>query len=233
LTVAPLFSRATPFGRLVGVALPGADDRAAVDALAGELPEAERALAAAMAPVRRVTWVGGRLALRAALEEVGGRADVVGATDRGAPVLPDGFVGSISHKATLAVALAARASGGATLGVDVELERKRNATGKRSVTIDISDRVLTERERAELAALPEAERARAVLTAFAAKEAIYKALDPWVRRYVAFQEVELPRGAPEATLNLKAGEGPFTVEVREEPEPGLILAMARVARRAR
>jgi 4'-phosphopantetheinyl transferase EntD len=218
VSVTPLFSRATPFGWLVGVALPAAEDT---------LSSGERALAAAMAPVRRATWVGGRVALRAALEQVGGRAELIGATDRGAPALPDGFVGSISHKATIAVALAARAQGGAMVGVDVEIERER--AGK----IDITDRVLTARERAELAALPEAEKARAVLAAFATKEAIYKALDPWVRRYVGFLEVELLRGASGATLSLKSGEGPFTVEVREEPESGLILAMARVVRSAR
>jgi 4'-phosphopantetheinyl transferase EntD len=214
--VSVLFSRTTPFGRLVGVALPASEDA---------LPAKERALAAAMPPARRVTWVGGRVALRAALEEVGGTAEVIAATERGAPVLPEGFVGSISHKTTVAVALAARAEGGATVGVDVELERPR--AGK----IDISDRVLTPRERAALASLTGAPRERAVLAAFAAKEAVYKALDPWVRRYVAFHEVDLV-GAREATLNLKAGEGPFDVEVCEEPEPGLILSLARVRRRA-
>lgn len=213
----PLFSRVTPFGRLVGVALPAAEET---------LSAGERALAAAMAPVRRATWVGGRVALRAALEEVGGRAEVIGATDRGAPLLPDGFVGSISHKATIAVALAARAEGGATLGVDVELER----TGK----IDISERVLTPRERAALVSLSGAERERAVLAAFAAKEAVYKALDPWVRRYVAFHEVDLV-SAGDATLSLKDGEGPFAVEVGDASEPGLpglIVALARVRRSA-
>jgi phosphopantetheine--protein transferase-like protein len=209
--VSVLFSRGTSFGWLVGVALP---------ADAGALSAGERALAAAMAPARQVTWVGGRVALRAALEKMGGRAEVIGSTDRGAPALPAGFAGSISHKNTIAVALATVASSDVKLGVDVELARQRE--GK----IDISERVLTERERAALASLPDTARERAVLAAFAAKEAVYKALDPWVRRYVAFHEVDLV-GAREATLNLKGGEGPFIVEVAEEPEPGLIVAMAR------
>ena len=43
-------------------------------------------------------------------------------------------------------------------------------------------------ERAALAALDPAARDAEVLFRFAAKEAIYKALDPWVQRLVSFQE---------------------------------------------
>ena len=51
--------------------------------------------------------------------------------------------------------------------------------------------MLTPREQAMIAGAGEVERGRAVTLRFAIKEAIYKAVDPHVRRYVGFTEVEL------------------------------------------
>jgi 4'-phosphopantetheinyl transferase EntD len=153
-----------------------------------ELHPDERARAAALAPVRRREWIAGRRALRRALTAAG-LADaaalagvVLAADDRGAPTVPAGAVGSLSHKRELAVALVAPAAGW-TIGVDLEVDRSRG--------IDIARKVLTA---AELAALDAegaagAARDRAVILAFAIKEAVYKAIDPHLRRYVGFQEV--------------------------------------------
>jgi 4'-phosphopantetheinyl transferase EntD len=217
------FARDLPFGRCVGIALPRDDEAARLDALADSLPAGERAHAATLRPARRATWVGGRVALRAALGDLGLEAGPILSTARGAPALPPGIAGSVSHKESVAVALAARADG-ATLGVDVEIDRPSKT--------DIASRVLTDGEQLRLAeTLPAAARARVVLVAFSAKEAIYKALDPWVRRHVSFLEVEIARardGRLTATLAPRAGEGPFSVELHEEPLPGLILVAARV-----
>jgi 4'-phosphopantetheinyl transferase EntD len=130
----------------------------------------------------------GRAALRAALAELGCAIDdAIARDDRGAPVVPAGFVGSIAHKPTRAIALAARAAAdGARVGVDIE-----RAVAPRQ---PIERRVLTERE---LAVIGAGDR-RAVTLRFAIKEAIYKAVDPFVRRYVGFTEVELDVGAPGA-----------------------------------
>jgi 4'-phosphopantetheinyl transferase EntD len=145
----------------------------------------ERAAGAALASARRGEWAAGRLALRAALARAGADADApIGIDDRGAPRVPGGFTGSISHKRGLAVALAAPLAQGARVGIDLELD----APSK----VAIEARVLTAAERAGLAALPPGdERGRAVMLRFAIKEAIYKAVDPFVRRYVGFQEVEV------------------------------------------
>jgi 4'-phosphopantetheinyl transferase EntD len=212
----------------VGLALP--DDGAREEDLAG-LHADEAAHARGLSPFRRLTWVGGRLALRAALRdlETGGAAAPPGPilpTARGAPALGPGFVGSVSHKGTVAVALAARATSagaGATLGVDVEIDRPPRA--------DIARRVLTADERRRAEALDPDARARELLVFFSAKEAIYKALDPWVGRHVSFQEVAISRdagGRLGAALSLARVEGPFAVEVHEEPVAGLILTAARV-----
>ncbi len=170
------FSLSLPHGHAVAVDVADPDD----DVLS-ELHADEQSRALTLAPIRRREWVAGRRALRHALATIAPTAVTAPllADDRGAPVVPAGAVGSISHKRALAVALAA-ADQGWTLGVDLEVPGPRR--------IDVSPRILTA---AELAALPPPgpDRDRAVILAFALKEAIYKAIDPHLRRYVGFQEV--------------------------------------------
>jgi 4'-phosphopantetheinyl transferase EntD len=212
-----------PLGTCVGVSLP-ADG--AFELPAGLHP-VETAFARALPEARRAGWVGGRVALRAALAAVGVEASgPMLSTPRGAPLLPAGALGSVSHKWTIAVALCAREEDPrATIGVDVE--------DLRPLRTDIASRVLTSDE---LAVLPAGGLARdaAVLRAFSAKEAIYKALDPWVHRFVGFQEASVVRaadGALTARLALAGREGPFSVELHQagfEDEEGLILVAARV-----
>jgi 4'-phosphopantetheinyl transferase EntD len=236
-----LFQLDLPYGRCVGVALPvlraaaadGAGDDVPAAALAA-LHEDERRHAAALGPLRRVTWVGGRLALRAALDDLSLAAGAILPTPRGAPALPDAVVGSISHKDGLAVALAAPAGGGWRVGVDIE-----RVTPRRS---DIARHVLRLEERERLAPPSDEPRRQAeILSAFSAKEAIYKALDPFVGRYVAFDEVAVvlrDDGSAGVTLHLRGGaaapapEGPFDVELRWQRRDDIILSTARVRRRA-
>jgi len=217
------FARTLAFGRVVGVALPAEDDVAGLAALAARLLPDEQAHARGLRPARRPTWMGGRAALRAALGDLGLAAGPILSTPRGAPLLPPGVLGSIAHKRTLAIAIAARASPDVTLGIDVELAR--------APRVDIAARVLTPAERRRVDALAPEPRARAVLTAFAAKEAVYKALDPWLGRAVSFQEVELATPLVGATFTPRAGEPSFDVEVHEEPLAGHVLVLARAQRR--
>jgi enterobactin synthetase component D len=217
------FLRELPFGICVGVALP--------EGVAFELPRAlhagEAAFARTLPEARRAGWVGGRIALREALAAAGAEAPgPILSSARGAPLLPPGAVGSVSHKRTIAVALVARvADPRATIGIDVE--------DLRPLRTDIASRVLTPEE---LAVIPSGgpERDAAVLLRFSAKEAIYKALDPWVQRFVGFDEASVaraPDGALTGRLVLAGGEGPFTVELHDAGgagEAGLILVAARV-----
>jgi 4'-phosphopantetheinyl transferase EntD len=218
-----LFVLDHPFGASVGVSLP--------EGAAFELPEAlhpvEAAFARALPEARRAGWVGGRVALRAALAACGLEApDAMLSSPRGAPLLPPGAVGSVSHKRTIAVALAGREqSPRVTVGIDVEEIRQ--------LRIDIAPRVLTPDEQAALPA-DRAARDAAVLLTFSAKEAIYKALDPWVHRFVAFHEASVIRAADgglTGSLALERGEGPFAVELHGgglAGEAGLVLVGARV-----
>jgi 4'-phosphopantetheinyl transferase EntD len=215
-----------PHGLCAGVEIPAEMPEASMAALRPE----ERAAAEQLSPTRRLTWVAGRLALRAALDDLGIDTAPLLASDRGAPLLPAGALGSISHKRTLAVALAARRAGdGVELGVDLEEDAP--------LRIDISRRVLSPEESRALEGATVAERDRGVLLRLCAKEAIYKALDPFVRRYVSFQEVTLtplPDGTSEVALALSGGEGPFGVEVHwRELKQGasFFLATASVSHR--
>jgi len=193
-------------GRCIGLRLPDGETPGAEALPAGEL-----AFAAKLTTVRRRTWLGGRVALRLALGRAGLDAPAVLVDPRGAPMLPPEVSGSISHKETLAVALVAPTTpqSATRLGVDVELDRVSSH--------DIASKILTDEEVGEVAGLESAVRARAVLLRFSAKEAVYKALDPFVRRYVAFKEVSvrpLPAGGAEVQLHLPASEGSFAAEVR-------------------
>jgi enterobactin synthetase component D len=211
-----------PFGLLASVPLPSPAG------LAGLHP-GEAVHAGRLPPARQTTWVGGRLALRAAIAALGEPPPgPMLATPRGAPALPAGLVGSVSHKDDLAVALVARAEGapGRTVGVDVESPRRLRQ--------DIARHVLTPDEQAVVRGLDGAARDYEILRRFAAKEAIYKALDPWVGRFVSFQEVTILRHQERdlsAQLRLARGEGPLSVELWDGSDAGRILVAARVTDR--
>jgi 4'-phosphopantetheinyl transferase EntD len=171
--------------------------------------------------VRRRELVAGRTALHAALAELAPAvaAEPILADDRGAPILPAGWVGSVSHKGTRAAALVAP-TGEARVGIDLE----RAAPSRQ----DIARWILTPREQALVDAHARGRGLGATLR-FSIKEAIYKAVDPFVRRYVAFTEVELDvhdHGVAEVTSEL-----PLSIETTWREVDGFWLATARALRR--
>jgi len=176
------------------------------DAALARLAPAEQHRARELGDVRRREYVAGRTALHLALAT----EDAILSDERGAPILPAGWVGSISHKRALAAALVAPAGLG-QIGVDLE-----HAGAPRQ---DIARRILTAREQA---ALPD--RGPAVTLRFAIKEAIYKAIDPYVRRYVGFTEVELEITGDAVIV---ATALPFAIEASFCAHAGHWLATAR------
>jgi enterobactin synthetase component D len=215
---------AHPWGAVWGVAIPdGAPPREVIARLHPE----EQAAAEGMPPLRVPTWVAGRLALAAALGELGAPRVALLSTPRGAPAVPRGFVGSVSHKKRVAAAIAC-VDTGACVGVDVEQAAP--------LRYDIARHVLGPEEIAVVDALPPELRWRGVVARFSIKESIYKAIDPFVRRYVGFKEAHVELGdeargdgAREARvrLSLAEGEGPFAVEATWSEEDGLFVTAAR------
>ena len=159
-----------------------------------------------------VDGADGRVALRAL-----GVAGEIGKTDRGAPAMPDGRVGSISHKGARAAAIVAPAGAG-FVGIDLEL-----AAAPR---LDIGRRILTPREQIVTRG------GRELTRVFAIKEAIYKAIDPIVRRYVGFREVELQLGDAGAcaVTVVDATRLPVAIEAWWCERDGFWLATARARR---
>jgi enterobactin synthetase component D len=152
---------------------------------------------------------------RAALCDALGFAVEIGRDDRGAPVMPAGWLGSASHKAEHAAGLVLRDDGaGARIGVDLELAR--------APRMPIERRVMTPRE---LAALADR---RDITRTFSIKEAIYKAIDPFARRYVGFLEVELAFAGELCTV---ATALPFAIDAWWCEQDGFWLATARAVPR--
>lgn len=213
----------SPLGRCVAVHLPR-DSRAEVGL--DLLHPLERNFAEQLAPLRRTSWVGGRIALRRAMAAVGSFDAPILSTPRGAPELPAGVAGSISHKRSMAIAIAAPA-GGFTLGVDLEESSPR--------PVDIARRVLVDEELEALNRFPEPERWRGLMLRFSLKEAVYKALDPFVERYIAFSEASVdPRddGSAAIVMNLRGGEGPFALSASWFLRDAYIISVVRACRSA-
>lgn len=168
-----------PHGRLVAVRLPAQLPPEMLETL----HPAERALCADFGPLRLRGFVGGRYALRRALADIGAPfAQPILWTSRGAPRLPEGFRGSVSHKDDdIAVALVR--PGHLDVGIDVE--------GRSTRAQDISRKILTQSELGVLATIPEEEQQGRVLLAFSIKEAIYKAVDPTLQRHISFKAVSV------------------------------------------
>ena len=144
-------------------------------------------------PTRQLFFAGGRLALRRALQavEAPGHENPVLPGEFGAPVVPDGVVGSISHTHGLAAAVVRRLSPGApytTVGVDVELASRRTSDR-------LARRILSAEEQEHLG-LEQGLSAQADLTLrFSLKEAIYKAIHPLLQRPIPWHAVRVrPRG---------------------------------------
>ena len=129
---------------------------------------------------RESEFKSGRTAVRAALATLGLEVGDLLAGPFG-PEWPDGFVGSLSHSAGTAVAIAAKSSDRATLGIDIERRDRR-----------LDDRVIR-----RIATPAELDWVSAfgsdgveALRLFCAKEATYKALSRFIPTRVSFADVE-------------------------------------------
>lgn len=211
------FHHAVEHGVISGITLPDSPEPVP-DEVLDQLHPVERAYASHLTGYRQVSFTGGRLAARAAASQLGHLLPPVLPDDRGTPVWPRGVTGSISHKRRLAVCLLAR-DRGQRLGVDLEEYEPMRSS--------IEPKVLTDEELADIAKLTGERRWIATLQRFSIKEAIYKAVDPHVRRYVGFKEAMVRpdrRGSAYVRLDLRHGEGPFRAEANYTWLHGYLLA---------
>lgn len=143
-----------------------------------ELLAEEREAIAPMVASRQAEFATARACARAALVDLGIAAAVPRQAD-GAPLWPEGAIGSISHTKGFCLAVASTRRG--AIGLDAELVHR--------IKPSIERRILVDQERHNLEGISGATRRAAVATIFAAKEAFYKAhyeVDP---RYIGFDAV--------------------------------------------
>ena len=215
------FRVALPFGLLAGVHLPAGPDPVPRAALARLHPD-ERDFARTLGGYRQVQFVGGRLALGDLLGELGLRRGGVLPNSHGAPELAPGFVASVSHKQDLAVGLVARGHG-VGIGVDLE-DTDRHRPG-------VAARVLRAEELRAVETLPADRQWVDTAIRFSVKESVYKALHPFLLRYIGFGEVAVwpePDGNDRVEPFLRPGEGPFRFEARHLWIGTRVLSIVRV-----
>lgn len=144
-------------------------------------PQLERAV-----PKRRGEFLAGRLCARRALARIGVEPGAVPVGRDREPVWPDGVVASITHAGDRALCLAAAAAD--TLGLGVDIERPIDAARAAEiggVVVDGDEQALIRARFDDAAA--------GLGAVFSAKESLYKALFPQVRRFFGFEAMRLAR----------------------------------------
>jgi len=166
-----------PCGALIAASCPGNIPDSAWQVL----HSAERNHCAQLPPHRRREWLSGRLCLRAALSLVGNADVPLLSQPSGAPAIPEGISGSISHKRVYAVALAKSGSP----GVGIDLERVEPVSPK------LLRRVLTRNEQDRLNVGLGSISQLDFTVHFAIKEALYKSSDTRTQSDIDFHDVEV------------------------------------------
>jgi enterobactin synthetase component D len=140
---------------------------------------------------RQIEFLCGRLCAKSCMESLGYQnpPEIPAAEDR-APIWPVELVGSISHTDRLATAIVGPASLIEAVGVDIERVIKE-ATPQmiKHICCDVD-------ELDEVQDIQRVSREEALTLIFSAKESLYKAIYPKLRRFYGFQAARLRALAP-------------------------------------
>ncbi|MEJ2410183.1 MAG: 4'-phosphopantetheinyl transferase superfamily protein [Novosphingobium sp.] len=133
---------------------------------------------------RRVQYLAGRWCAREAMRRLGHPPTPIARDHQGRPCWPNGVTGSITHSDTLAAAAVARTRDMEALGIDCE------ALLDTAVAREIAGLVAAPDEITRATAIGP-DNAAGISLIFSAKEALYKCLNPIVRRFFDHREAEL------------------------------------------
>ncbi len=149
------------------------------------LPEEESFVQNIKAESRKKSYLLGRHLARKALCELDPTlaSFFIKTGEHNEPLWPHGLIGSLSHSTEIACAIVSSFERTLALGIDVEPIH-------RTLSQDISRKVCDESEKAWVQAVPAEENLR-LLSIFAAKEAIFKALFPLYQKMFWFDAVSL------------------------------------------
>jgi 4'-phosphopantetheinyl transferase EntD len=178
-SLARLIDALAPPGLLIGHRVISTGDEFAL------LDEEAASIGAAGADRRRASGAARRVA-RELMRQLGVGGLAIPKSASGAPIWPEGLVGSMAHDERVAVAAVGMARDFAAIGIDVEPAV--------ALPPDMLGLVATPRERRAIANDP----LRAKLL-FAAKEAVYKAVYPLDRLFLEFHDIEIDLAARSAT----------------------------------
>jgi len=141
------------------------------------MPEELAAFTTSVVAVRRASGAA-RIVARQLLAQVGLPGCAVPKAKSGAPIWPNGVVGSMSHDSSVAVAAVALRRDFSALGIDVEPAE--------ALPPDLLDLVATAQEKAKIDEDPYHGR-----LLFAAKEAVYKAVYPLDQMFLDHHDVQV------------------------------------------
>jgi 4'-phosphopantetheinyl transferase EntD len=141
------------------------------------LPEEAGAFENSAVQVRRASGAA-RIVARALLRGFGCELTPLPRSIGGAPIWPAGLVGSLAHDSRVAIAAVASAETLSGVGIDIEPAEALSA--------DLLHLVMTPREQTMIELDPYQGR-----LFFVAKEAVYKAIYPLDRKFLAHQDVEI------------------------------------------
>ena len=147
----------------------------------GEVPPLPPQLLHALAR-RKAEFIAGRRCAAEAVRRLTGRSTFPGMGEDRAPIWPEGVIGAISHSHERAIALAG--SSGRFRGIGIDIERLLNEEEAR----DIAAQALTANERHSLGNDIDPFMTGLI---FSAKESLFKALYPTVKRFFFFEAAEL------------------------------------------
>jgi 4'-phosphopantetheinyl transferase EntD len=149
------------------------------------LPEESESLARSVVKVRRASGAA-RIVARELLAQLGYANKSLPKSTSGAPIWPEGTIGSLAHDSHAALAAVGKRSNIAALGIDIEpLE---------ILPFDLN-LIATPRERLNLGADPYVGR-----LLFTAKEAVYKAVHPLHKIFLDHHDVEVDFNHRKATV---------------------------------
>jgi 4'-phosphopantetheinyl transferase EntD len=173
------------------------------------LREEEAAAVARAVDKRKLEMAAGRDAARAALASLGVAPMAIPRGERGAPVWPDGVVGSITHTDDWCLAAVAREADLAGLGIDAE--------PRGPIEADLWPAITTGGELDDLRSRPAGEAAERARLLFCAKEAAYKCQFPLTRTLLEFGDLAIRLAEPSSS------KGPmgvrFAAEFRRDVTP--------------
>lgn len=153
------------------------DDQPAADMAASLPPQLLRAV-----PKRKAEFLAGRRCAAEAIRRLTGQAIFPGMGEDRAPIWPDGVVGAISHSGDRAIAIAGAGSRFLGIGIDIEKLLSEEEAG------DIATQAMTADELHSLGSVIDPFMTGLI---FSAKESLFKALYPTVKRLFFFEAAEL------------------------------------------